>query len=106
MSSLLAATVLPPMIPEHVVRDVHGGFLAVVDFAYPDRRIAVEVDGYEAHSGRRAVRRDKARDRALMDAKWIPLHFDWEQVDKRHPIVAREIGKWYQRRRELGISAR
>jgi hypothetical protein len=107
MSSLLAATSLPPMIPEQVVRDVHGGFLAVADFAYPDRRIAVEVDGYEAHSGRRAVRRDKARDRALMDAKWIPLHFDWEQVDKRHPIVAREIGKWYRRRgREFGISAR
>jgi hypothetical protein len=107
MSSLLAATSLPPMIPEHVVRDEHGGFLAVVDFAYPDHRIAVEVDGYEAHIGRRAVRRDKARDRALMDAKWTPLHFDWEQVDKRHPIVAREIGNWYRLRgRDARFSAR
>ena len=107
MSSLLARASLAPLVPEFVVRDENGGFIAVVDFADPKCRIAVEVDGYEAHSSPRAQRRDKARDRALLDAEWIPVHFDWEQVDKRMPIVAREIAKWRRRRgRELGISAR
>jgi hypothetical protein len=104
MSSLLASTALPPAVPEYVVRDEHGGFVAVVDFAYPDRRLAIEVDGYEAHMGLRAFQHDRVRDRTLRAAKWVPLHFTWHEVDKRNPRVAREIAAEYRSRsRELGF---
>lgn len=98
MSSLLAATSLPQATPEYVVRDEHGGFIAVVDFAFADRKLALEVDGYEAHSTPRAFRHDRSRDRALRAIEWEPLHFTWHEVDKRLPHVAQEIANAYRRR--------
>lgn len=104
MSSLFAATSLPPAIAEYVVRDEHGGFIGIVDFAFPERRLAIEVDGYEAHMGLRAFGHERVRDRALRAAQWVPLHFTWNEVDKRDPRVAREIAAEYRSRgRELGI---
>ena len=35
--------------------------IAVVDFAYPDARLAIEADGYRWHSGRVRWDRDRAR---------------------------------------------
>ncbi len=49
MASLLQRAGLGGAIPEFMVTDDHGGFVAVVDFAFPDARLAIEVDGYEAH---------------------------------------------------------
>ena len=98
MSSLLAATSLPTAIPEYVVRDLHGGFVAVVDFALVDRKLALEVDGYEAHTTPRAFRHDRSRDRALRAIDWEPLHFTWQEIDKRLPHVARDIAAAYRRR--------
>ena len=34
-----------PAVPQHTVRDGSGQFVARVDLAYPDRRIAIEYDG-------------------------------------------------------------
>jgi hypothetical protein len=84
MASLLRNAGLPEAIPEHVVTDEHGGFIAVVDFAYPTRRLAIEVDGYEFHSSPKAVDHGYARDRLLITHGWRPLHFSWNDVE-RHP---------------------
>jgi len=51
-----------------------------VDFAYPERRIAVEIDGYEWHAGREQFADDRARDNALQLAGWTVLRFTWEQI--------------------------
>lgn len=105
MASLLRNANLPPAVPEHVVRDEHGGFVAVADFAHPELRLAIEVDGYEPHSTLRAFTSGHARDRLLHGAGWEPLHFTWDEVDGRPEAVAQEIRCHLDRRRRaLGMS--
>jgi hypothetical protein len=98
MASLIRDAGLPGPVPEFTVTDEHGGLLAVVDFAYPDRRLAIEVDGYEAHSPRAAFRKDRSRDRLLAEVDWLALHYTWPEVDARLPHVASEIARHYRRR--------
>jgi predicted transcriptional regulator of viral defense system len=103
MASLLRNAGLPPTVPEHVVRDAHDGFLAIVDFAYPELRLAIEVDGYEPHAAFRAFVSGHQRDRLLLDAGWEPLHFTWDEVDGHPTTVAAEIlGHLHRRARILG----
>ncbi len=91
MTSLLLNAGLPAAEPEFIVRDRNGGFMAVVDFAYPDRRLAIEVDGYEFHSSPVAFDDGHARDRLLVAEEWAVLHFGWTDVERRADRVAREI---------------
>jgi hypothetical protein len=91
MSSLLLRAELPEAVPEYVVTDQHGGFVAVVDFAFPERRLAIEVDGYEFHSSPEAVADRNARDRLLAAESWFAAHFDWHDVEHHGDRVADEI---------------
>lgn len=50
------------------------------DFVWRKERLIVEVDGYAFHSSRRAMRRDRARDRELTAALWRPARFTYEEV--------------------------
>lgn len=50
-----------------------SGFVARVDLAYPDERVAVEYDSDEFHTGRVAVRRDRSRRHRLLAAGWIVI---------------------------------
>ena len=57
--------------PERQYRIPLGlGDVATVDFAWPRHRFVVEVDGFEAHDGREAFYRDRARDNAIRDGDW------------------------------------
>lgn len=51
-----------------------------VDFAYPDHRLAVEVDGAAFHLDQEAWERDRRRDQAAAAAGWQVLRFTWRQV--------------------------
>jgi len=104
MASLLRNAHLPPAEHEFLVTDDHGGFIAVVDFAYVDQRIAIEVDGHEFHSAPRAVDHGNARDRLLVAARWAVLHFSWNDVEHHPERVADEIRD--VRRTRGGFSAR
>lgn len=104
MATLLRGAGLPRATPEFVVTDQHGGFVAVVDFAFPDHRLAIEVDGYEFHSSVRALADRNARDRLLAAADWLPLHFSWSEIERRSRRVEAEIR--HQLRLRLGFSAR
>jgi hypothetical protein len=48
-------------------------FIARVDVAYPDLKIAIEYDSDEFHSGRAAIRRDRDRRHLLLAAGWLPV---------------------------------
>jgi hypothetical protein len=100
MASLLRRHGLPTPSTEHVVVDEHGGFVAVVDFAFVDERVAVEVDGYEPHSSLQGFKRGHQRDRLLHDAGWEPLHFTWDEVEREAQSVADEIRAALRRRQE------
>ena len=77
---------------------------SLLDFAWPDRKVAVEFDGFEPHSSRRVFDDDRARQNDLVDdgLAGLPAHRDRARpVDPRpalRPIAAR-VG-----RRSVAIS--
>jgi predicted transcriptional regulator of viral defense system len=62
----------PEPEPQHVIRKA-GAFVARVDAAYPQWRIAIEYDSDAHHSGTRASERDNARRLRIIRAKWFPV---------------------------------
>lgn len=73
---------LPQPVPQHEIRAA-GELVARVDFAYPDLRLAIELDGEAYHFGERAERRDRTRENAVVALRWRVLRFDWEDVTRR-----------------------
>jgi very-short-patch-repair endonuclease len=62
-----------------------------LDFAYPDRMVAAEVDGYAWHHSPEQVERDTARRNRLQAAGWTVLVYTWRQVIREPQRVAAEI---------------
>jgi very-short-patch-repair endonuclease len=58
---------------------VAGGSLEV-DFSWPERRVAVETDGYATHGTRAAFERDRLREQLLSGAGWTTIRCTWRQV--------------------------
>jgi Protein of unknown function (DUF559) len=73
----------PAPVPQYDVRDADGRFLARVDLAYPQWRIALEYEG-DHHREKTQFRRDIARVNALRQAGWLVLRFTADDV-LRHP---------------------
>ena len=55
-----------------------------VDFAYPDERIAIELDGRRWHSDAAAFESDRRRDQRALLQGWRTIRFTWRQVNQ-HP---------------------
>jgi very-short-patch-repair endonuclease len=53
-----------------------------VDFAWPERRVVVELDSWEYHGTRAAFERDRRRDRRLTTAGWKVLRITWRDLDE------------------------
>ena len=84
---VLRASGLPAPVVQYEVWD-GGLFVARVDAAYPDARIAIEYDSDEFHSGRLATKRDRDRRHRLIGAGWLPIAALCVNVIARAPILA------------------
>lgn len=74
LKQLLRRCGLP--MPEFQYEIWHEGrFVARVDAAYPEHRIAIEYDSYEHHSGRQAIDRDSERRARLSRIDWDTVTF-------------------------------
>jgi very-short-patch-repair endonuclease len=62
-----------------------------VDFSWPDRLLAVEVDGWEYHGGAAAFERDRSRDRRLSAAGWRVVRITWRQLLREPAAVSRDL---------------
>ena len=62
-----------------------------VDFALPEARIVVEVDGWATHGTRAQFEHDRQRDAELVAAGWVVLRFTWLQVTRKPGWVAARI---------------
>jgi hypothetical protein len=62
----------PEPVPQHVIRQA-GAFVARVDAAYPQWRIAIEYDSDEHHGGHTARYRDHERRLRVIAAGWFPV---------------------------------
>jgi very-short-patch-repair endonuclease len=91
MARLLRRAGLPAARFHHVIRTPAGVFLAEVDFAYPEVRLAIEVDGFEKHGTPRAMAKDFVRQNGLVRYGWHVLRFTWRQVVREPEMVARTI---------------
>ncbi|GAB09844.1 hypothetical protein GOARA_048_00460 [Gordonia araii NBRC 100433] len=52
----------------------------LIDFAFPDCRLAVEIDGFAFHRDATAFQHDRTRRNALIAAGWRVLNFTWSDV--------------------------
>jgi very-short-patch-repair endonuclease len=83
---LLRRAGLRPPTPQYEVR-VGARVLARVDFAYPDIRLAIEIDGYQWHSGRAPWERDLTRRNTLTTLGWRLIHVTWSDVHRRPETI-------------------
>jgi len=72
MLQVLRRNGLPEPIPQFEIRN-NGQFVARVDAAYPDQRIALEYDSYQEHAGRLAHDRDTNRRARIIAVCWLPI---------------------------------
>ena len=83
---------LPAPERQHRVRD-RGRVLGVVDFAYPERKLAIETDGYRWHGSRARWERDLARGNDLMGAGWRVIRVTDSDLTRRpHEVPAMIAG--------------
>lgn len=89
---------LPEPAVQHEVRGPDGQFIARVDLAYPDLKVALEYDG-AYHQ--RTLAADNRRQNALVDNDWQVLRFadgDLDRSDRVTSLVGRAL-----RARGIGI---
>lgn len=91
MARLLRAAGLPPARFQFVIQAPDGTVLAIVDFAYPEILLALEVDGYEVHGSPRAMAKDFVRQNGLVPLGWRVLRFTWAQVVRNPDDVAATV---------------
>ena len=75
-----------PAVPQYTVRDA-GGFVARVDLAYPELRVAIEYDG-AWHGEPGQLRRDRQRLNRLVAAGWTVLHVTAADLHEPGTLVA------------------
>lgn len=75
-------------VPQHVVRDSRGGFVARVDLAFPEQRVAVEHDG-AWHAEPAQFARDRARLNRLLAAGWRVVHVTAADLRSPDAVAAR-----------------
>jgi very-short-patch-repair endonuclease len=80
---------LPEPVRQHQMWD--GTRWRRFDLAWPEYRLAVEVDGWEAHGTREAFQDDRTRDARMLAIGWRTLRFTWHDVVDRPAYVLTTI---------------
>lgn len=70
-------------MPQYDVRDAVGNWLARVDLAFPQWRVAIEYDGRAIHERADVFTRDRQRQHEVVRAGWLVLRFP--AADLRYP---------------------
>jgi very-short-patch-repair endonuclease len=89
---------------QYDVHDPQGRFVARVDFAYPEVRVAVEADGHKFHAGKKAWARDLARTNALIRLGWIVYRVTWEDAKLRGAAVGADVKQLLAHRSERSMT--
>jgi hypothetical protein len=85
VADLLVDGGLPGPVVEYDVRGRGGRWIARVDLAYPDARVAIELDSKRHHLHEAAFEADRPRQNALELAGWTVLRFTWAFYS-HHPM--------------------
>jgi very-short-patch-repair endonuclease len=63
----------------------------LIDLAFPDARIAVEIDSWAWHTDVERFRNDRRKGNALVRGGWVVLRFTWHDLTNRPGYVVAEI---------------
>ncbi len=83
-ADLLVAHQLPRPEFEHPVLSPNGGFLGEVDLAYPEARLAIELDSVRWHLSRIGFEEDAVRRNRMIVIGWQVLNFTYSEF-RDHP---------------------
>lgn len=73
---------------EHAIRDREGQFVARVDLAFPQQRVAIELDSIRWHLNRESFERDPRRKNRLVLLGWTVLTFTWsDYIDRPSTLI-------------------
>jgi very-short-patch-repair endonuclease len=78
---VIVANGFPPPAQQYRVRI--GGRTIRIDLAYPDRKLAIELDGCEFHHTRSAFDDDRSRANLLVAHGWTLIRFTSGRVTRR-----------------------
>lgn len=81
---------LPSWVQQYPIR-LGDGRRVRLDAAYPEARVAVELDGAAFHGSRAARERDLRRDSALAALGWVVLRFSYARLMSDPEGCRREI---------------
>ena len=81
---------LPQWVQQYAIR-LGDGRSVRLDAAYPEARVAVELDGAAFHGSRHARERDLRRDTALAALGWVVLRFSYARLMADPDGCRREI---------------
>jgi very-short-patch-repair endonuclease len=79
LEALARAGIEPPVRQHPFLRA--NGVEGYIDLAYPDARLAIELDGWAEHGLRSAFDADRVRGNELVLAGWRLLRFTWSMPD-------------------------
>lgn len=88
---------VPPDALQYEIVD-RSGRTWRVDFAWPDRKVAVEYDGFDWHSDPDAFRKDRQKRAALQEMGWSLVSIVFDDVRYRSGDMLRRINVELQRR--------
>ena len=83
---------LPEPVRQYAIRE-GDRLVGIVDFAFPDYRLAIEADGYRWHSGRARWDGDRARRNDLTLLGWRIIHITWTDLIHRPDAVIEAVDK-------------
>lgn len=87
---------LPPGVGQYRLTLPQGGIR--LDRAWPEVKLAVELDGARHHTAPEDRRRDLARDTALAALGWVVLRFTYADVRRDPDLVRRRVLEVYRMR--------
>ncbi|NUT23475.1 MAG: hypothetical protein HOV77_30255 [Hamadaea sp.] len=87
---MLVTNGVPRPVTQFVITH-RGAFIARVDMAWPDYRVALEYDGFEYHSSRSDLARDRVRLNQQVLAGWLVIHVTGDRLRRDLPAVVAEV---------------
>jgi very-short-patch-repair endonuclease len=88
----------PRLVQEHKVYKLqfHGDTKAFrrLDFALPDRKLGIELDGWSTHSSPEQIADDRLRKRVLEDAGWKIRYYGGQEVKQDALGCVRDALRW------------
>ncbi len=86
---LMRAARITGWVANHHI-ELHGVQL-ILDLAFPELKLAIEIDGFAFHSSPDRFQRDRSRQNLLIGEGWMVLRFTWADLTERPEYVMDQI---------------